>query len=89
MPERLPPSEAPGDFTATARMLPLSALAVGIGVVGAYIATALLALIAFFTNLFFFQRLSLAPASPASHSGPPLCGSVPSRAFSPSRSPSG
>jgi hypothetical protein len=28
----LPPSEALGDFTATARMLPLSALAVGIGV---------------------------------------------------------
>jgi CIC family chloride channel protein len=65
--ERLPPSEVPGDFTATARMLPLSALAVGIGVLGAYVATALLALIAFFTNLFFFQRLSLAPASPASH----------------------
>ena len=57
----------PGDFTATARMLPLSALAVGIGVLGAYVATALLALIAFFTNLFFFQRLSLAPASPAAN----------------------
>jgi H+/Cl- antiporter ClcA len=48
-------------------MLPLSALAVGIGVLGAYVAAALLALIAFFTNLFFFQRLSLAPASPAAH----------------------
>jgi chloride channel protein, CIC family len=59
--------DAPGDFTATARMLPLSALAVGIGILAACVATALLALIAFFTNLFFFQRLSLAPVSPATH----------------------
>ncbi len=33
----------------------------------AYVAKALLALIAFFTNLFFFQRLSLAPVTAASH----------------------
>ena len=59
--------EVPGDFTATTRMLPISALAVGIGVLGAYVAVALLALIAFFTNLFFFQRLSLSPVSPATH----------------------
>ena len=59
--------DAPGDFTATARMLPLSALAVGIGILAAYVATALLGLIAFFTNLFYFQRLSLAPVSPATH----------------------
>ena len=48
-------------------MLSLSVLAIGIGVLGAYVAAALLALITFFTNLFFFQRLSLAPASPADH----------------------
>ena len=42
-------------------------LAVMVGVLAAYIAKALLALIAFFTNLFFFQRLSLAPVSPAGH----------------------
>jgi H+/Cl- antiporter ClcA len=46
-------------------MLPIAALAVGLGVLGAYVASALLALISFFTNLFFFQRLSLAAASPA------------------------
>jgi CIC family chloride channel protein len=56
---------APGDFTATPRMLPIAGLAVVLGVLGAYVATALLALIAFFTNLFYFHRLSLAPASPA------------------------
>ena len=56
-----------GDFTAGPRTLPLAALAVALGVLGAYVATALLALIAFFTNLFFFQRLSFAPASPAGH----------------------
>jgi H+/Cl- antiporter ClcA len=59
--------EVPGDFTATPRMLPIAGLAVGLGVLSAYVAAALLALITFFTNLFFFQRLSLAPASPAAH----------------------
>ena len=64
-PELRPRREIPGDFTATPRMLPIAAIAVGLGVVSAYVATALLALIAFFTNLFFFHRLSLVPASPA------------------------
>jgi chloride channel protein, CIC family len=59
--------DVPGDFTATTRMLPICGLAVGLGVIGAYVATALLALIAFFTNLFFFQRFSLAAASPATN----------------------
>jgi CIC family chloride channel protein len=58
-------------------MLPISALAVGIGVLGAYVATALIALIAFFTNLFFFQRLSLAPVSPAAHAMGPWAILVP------------
>jgi H+/Cl- antiporter ClcA len=57
----------PGDFTATPRLVPLAALAVGIGVLAAYVATALLALIALFTNVFYFQRLSLVPTSPAGH----------------------
>ena len=49
---------------------PSLALAVVIGVVSAYVAVALLKLINFFTNLFFFQRLSDAPASPGnSHLG--------------------
>ncbi len=58
------------DFTTTWRVLPITALAVVIGVVSAYVAVALLKLINFFTNLFFFQRLSDAPASPGnSHLG--------------------
>jgi H+/Cl- antiporter ClcA/predicted transcriptional regulator len=48
-------------------MLPISVLAVGLGVLSAYVATALLALITFFTNLFFFQRISLAAVSPAAN----------------------
>jgi chloride channel protein, CIC family len=56
-----------GDFTAGPRTIVLSALAVLVGVLAAYVAKALLSLIAFFTNLFFFQRFSLAAASPAAH----------------------
>ncbi len=56
-----------GDFTAGPRTILLSALAVMVGVLAAYVAKALLALITFFTNLFFFQRLSLAAVSPAAH----------------------
>lgn len=56
-----------GDFTTTARTIPLAALAAAIGVLAAYVAAALLALIAVFTNAFFYQRLSLSPASPAGH----------------------
>jgi H+/Cl- antiporter ClcA/CBS domain-containing protein len=54
-----------GDFTTSRRVLRISVLAVGIGIIAAFIAYALLKLIAFFTNIFFFQRLSFAPASPA------------------------
>jgi chloride channel protein, CIC family len=53
------------DFTTSRRVLRISLLAVGIGIVAAFIAFALLKLIAFFTNIFFFQRLSFASASPA------------------------
>ncbi len=56
-----------GDFTANARLLLLSLVAIPIGIISAYVAVALLALIAFFTNLFFFQRISFAAASPAMH----------------------
>jgi H+/Cl- antiporter ClcA len=70
--EPLPRKEPPalkdlGDFTADRRVLLLSAIAVVIGVIASYVAVVLLRLIAFFTNLFFFQRLSFAPASPADH----------------------
>jgi len=56
-----------GDFTAGPRTLPLTALAAVLGVFSAYVATALLSLIALFTNLFFYQRFSFAPATPAGH----------------------
>ena len=66
-----------GDFTATGRLVMIAAVAVGIGVVSAYVAKALLALIAVFTNLFFFQRISSAPVSPALHTLGPLVILVP------------
>ena len=56
-----------GDFTANARLLLLSSVAIIIGIISAYVAVALLSLINFFTNLFFFQRFSIAAASPAEH----------------------
>jgi len=40
-----------GDFTATTRLLPISGLALAIGVVAAFVALALLQLIGLFTNL--------------------------------------
>jgi chloride channel protein, CIC family len=54
-----------GDFTTTWRVLPISALAIVIGVVCAYVALALLRLIGLFTNLFYFGRWSTAMVSPA------------------------
>jgi H+/Cl- antiporter ClcA/predicted transcriptional regulator len=54
-----------GDFTATPRMLLLSLLAIGIGVVSTFVALILLKLIGLFTNLFFFQRWSTDLVSPA------------------------
>jgi len=49
------------------RVLPISALAVAIGVFAACGAAALLKLISFFTDLFFYQRFSTTPLSPAGH----------------------
>src|SRR3954462_6829238 len=56
-----------GDFTTTRRILPISALAIGIGLFAAVVAAVLLKLIGLFTNLFFFQRVSTALVSPAGH----------------------
>src|SRR4029078_7970073 len=44
-----------------------AAAALAIGIVSAYVALALLKLIGFFTNLFFFQRLSTALVTPEGH----------------------
>jgi H+/Cl- antiporter ClcA len=57
-------AEALGDFTATPRLLWVALLAVIIGVISAYLAKVLLALIAVATNLFYFQRWSAAPTLP-------------------------
>ncbi|HSO36110.1 MAG TPA: chloride channel protein [Labilithrix sp.] len=56
-----------GDFTVTARVLPIALLAGFIGAIAAVVAVALLRMIALFTNLFFYQRLSFANVSPAGH----------------------
>jgi chloride channel protein, CIC family len=57
--------DALGDFTATTRLIAVSALAAGLGLVGALLARGLLSLIALSTNLFFFGRFSTADVTPA------------------------
>jgi CIC family chloride channel protein len=54
-----------GDFTTTPRVLYISLISVPIGIICAFVAQVLLKLIALFTNLFFFQRISTALTSPA------------------------
>jgi len=54
-----------GDFTTTRDVIPITLLAIGIGIFSAFVALALLRLIGLFTNLFFFQRWSTALVSPA------------------------
>jgi CIC family chloride channel protein len=66
-----------GDFTTGTRVITIGAIAVGIGIVGAYVALALLKLIGLFTNLFFFQRWSTTFASPADHTLGPFVILVP------------
>jgi chloride channel protein, CIC family len=58
-------SQGRGDFTAEPRLLSISILAIIIGIVCAFVARLLLWLIALFTNLFYFQEISLAERSPA------------------------
>ncbi|GAC1426465.1 MAG: chloride channel protein [Ktedonobacteraceae bacterium] len=56
-----------GDFTASPRIVLISLLALGIGVMSAFVALILLRLIGLFTNLFFFQRWSTTLVSPTSN----------------------
>ena len=56
-----------GDFTTTPRLLTVSALALGVGALSAFVALALLKLIGLFTNIFFYQRLQSGMVSPAGH----------------------
>src|SRR5437867_1657699 len=66
-----------GDFTATWRVVPMALAGVGIGVLAAYVALALLRLIGLFTHLFFFQRWDSALVSPAGSTLGPLVVLVP------------
>lgn len=71
-----------GDFTTTRQVIPISLLAIVIGIVAAFVASGLLKLIGFFTNLFYYQRIDPAMTSPAgNHLGPwaiavPVIGSL-------------
>jgi H+/Cl- antiporter ClcA/predicted transcriptional regulator len=54
-----------GDFTTTVRVLPIAVLAMVIGLISSFVALALLRLIGFFTNLFYYQRIGSNLVSPA------------------------
>jgi CIC family chloride channel protein len=56
-----------GDFTAGFRLVGISAIAVVIGAVCAVVALGLLRMIELFTNLFYFQGLSVRPHLPAAN----------------------
>jgi H+/Cl- antiporter ClcA/predicted transcriptional regulator len=56
-----------GDFTASPQLLTVSALAICIGSISAFVALGLLKLIGLFTNIFFYQRFSAELTSPAGH----------------------
>jgi H+/Cl- antiporter ClcA/predicted transcriptional regulator len=56
-----------GDFTLTPRVVGISGLAIGIGLISSVVAVLLLRLIALFTNLFYFQRWSFDQVSPSAN----------------------
>ncbi|HUI25504.1 MAG TPA: chloride channel protein [Candidatus Kryptonia bacterium] len=56
-----------GDFTASPRLLFISAIALVIGALCAFVAVALMWLIGLFTNLFFYHQLAAVFRSPAEH----------------------
>jgi chloride channel protein, CIC family len=59
-----------GDFTTTVQVVPISLLAIVIGLIASYVAWLLLKLIGLFTNIFYYQRIDTALSSPAgSHLG--------------------
>ena len=60
-------SRALGDFTTSFRVLPISGLAIGIGIVSTGVAWILLRLIAFFTNVFYYGRTGTVLVSPAAN----------------------
>jgi H+/Cl- antiporter ClcA/CBS domain-containing protein len=69
----LPRVERLGDFRTTIHVVPIAALAVGLGVISSFLALILLSLIGLFTNLFYAHRISFELLSPAS-TNPGLAG---------------
>ncbi|OLL32485.1 chloride channel protein [Burkholderia sp. SRS-W-2-2016] len=59
--------ESKGDFATDTRLLRITLIAAVVGVLSTVAADFLLHLIHFFTNLFFFQTLSITDRSPAAH----------------------
>src|ERR1700683_480379 len=57
-----------GDFTTDWRVIPISLLAIAIGLISSVVAWALLRLIGLFTNLFYYHRWNTALVSPAGNS---------------------
>lgn len=64
---RDPSKRVLGDFTTGPAILRMVPLAIGTGVLSAGISLALLDMIGFFTNLFYYQRLSVHLVSPAAN----------------------
>lgn len=58
-------SEQLGDFTTTARVVPISLLAIVVGLIATCVAWALLRLIGFFTNVFYYGHAATNLISPA------------------------
>ncbi|HEX4773672.1 MAG TPA: chloride channel protein [Bryobacteraceae bacterium] len=54
-----------GDFTTTIRVIPITLLAMLIGLCASYVAWFLLKLIGLFTNIFYYQRFDTALSSPS------------------------
>ncbi len=56
-----------GDFTTNSRVIMISMMAMAIGLISAGVAWALLRLIGFFTNVFYYHRFATAMVSPAAN----------------------
>ena len=65
---RRTPERALGDFTTTPSLLRLVPLGIAVGILAAGISLALLDMIGFFTNVFYYQRLSVHLTSPNANS---------------------
>ncbi|MBX7114242.1 MAG: chloride channel protein [Myxococcaceae bacterium] len=77
---RLFPDQPPqrlGDFTTTPRLIPISVVALGVGVLAAFVSQGLTMLIGLFTHLFFFQTFDTTLVSPAGHTLGPVAVLVP------------